>query len=77
MNPNPVIKHLDVFENTSARLITGIVSVMEYEFGLQRPEETFSYRVVIAVTGRTHTLAISLFVQKFFEKTATVLAAPI
>ena len=55
MHPVAVIKHRDVFQNILLRFMAGLIVLPLHVFLLQRSEEAFYYRIILAVTFSTHT----------------------
>lgn len=55
MQPLAVVEPFDKRKNLPARVIPRVIDLVVDEFVLQRTEEAFGHRVVIAVALPTHT----------------------
>ena len=72
-----IVKRFDVFENAEARCFQIRILGMVRPFVLQRPEEPFHHRVVIATACATHRAFDAQRFQRLLISSARILATTI
>ena len=77
MFPARVVEAVDVFEEGDFDLAAGLPVAAPDQFGLQRLEEAFDGRIVVAVAFPTHRNLEAVLAQQFLVIVGTVLRSAV